>query len=175
MTAPPQQLPKSLLGRHRLLAPTAGVLVSPLCLGGMSLGDAWKAFMGECSKETAFEILDFFYEQGGNFIDTANGYQNEQSEQWIGEWLADRGRRDEMVLATKYTNNYRSYLGNSITQSNFGGNSAKSLYVSVDASLKKLRTDYIDLVKSSTLFLPAEADRCSFTFISTICRQASQN
>lgn len=70
MTTPAAPLPKSLLGRHRLLAPTAGVHVSPLCLGGMNFGTAWTNVMGECSKETAFEILDYFYEMGGNFIDT---------------------------------------------------------------------------------------------------------
>jgi len=57
--------------------------------------------MGECSKETAFEILDHFYENGGNFIDTANNYQQEESEKWIGEWMESRGVRDQMVVATK--------------------------------------------------------------------------
>lgn len=59
---------------------------------------------GECSKETAFEILDYFYAQGGNFIDTANNYQNEQSEAWVGEWMEKRGVRDQMVIATKVRN-----------------------------------------------------------------------
>lgn len=62
--------PKSLLGRHRLLAPTASVMVSPICLGAMNFGNAWKESLGECTKETAFDMMDFFYEQGGNFIDT---------------------------------------------------------------------------------------------------------
>lgn len=57
--------------------------------------------MGECDKKTTFEILDFFYEQGGNFIDTANNYQNGESEMWIGEWMEERGIRDQIVLATK--------------------------------------------------------------------------
>ncbi len=57
--------------------------------------------MGECDKDTTFEILDYFYDQGGNFIDTANNYQNEESETWIGEWMEKRGVRDQMVLATK--------------------------------------------------------------------------
>jgi aryl-alcohol dehydrogenase-like predicted oxidoreductase len=92
-------------------------------------------------------MLDFFYSQGGNFIDTASSYQNEESEQWIGEWMADRGRRDEMVLATKFTNSYKNYLGDAVQQSNFGGNSTKNLHNSVEASLKKLKTDYIDLVR----------------------------
>ena len=61
---------KGSLGRHRVLAPTAAVHVSPICLGAMNFGNALKDYFGECSKETAFEILDYFYEQGGNFIDT---------------------------------------------------------------------------------------------------------
>lgn len=61
---------KSLLDFQRVLSPTAGVRVSPLCLGAMNFGDAWSDMMGKCDKKTVFEILDFFYEQGGNFIDT---------------------------------------------------------------------------------------------------------
>jgi aryl-alcohol dehydrogenase-like predicted oxidoreductase len=93
--------PKTNLGYHRILSPSAGLRVSPLCLGAMNFGEAWKGFMGECDKETTFGILDHFYENGGNFIDTANNYQNEESEKWIGEWMEDRGVRDEMVIATK--------------------------------------------------------------------------
>jgi aryl-alcohol dehydrogenase-like predicted oxidoreductase len=62
--------PKSLLEFHRVLSPTAGVRVSPLCLGGMNFGDAWESYMGKCDKKATFEMLDFFYDQGGNFIDT---------------------------------------------------------------------------------------------------------
>jgi len=58
MTVPPAPLPKSLLGRHRLLAPTAGVYVSPICLGAMNFDNAWKSTMSECSKDTAFEMLN---------------------------------------------------------------------------------------------------------------------
>ena len=146
MTAPIPAKPKSLLGHHRVLAPTAAVHVSPICLGAMNFGHAWKDLMGDVSKETAFEMLDYFYDQGGNFIDTANNYQAEESETWLGEWLSKTGRRDEMVIATKYTSGFKTYLGNKVMQSNFGGNSAKSLHVSVEASLKKLQTTYIDLV-----------------------------
>lgn len=60
--------------------------------------------------------------------------------------MASRDRRHEMVLATKYTNAWKSHLRDGVQQSNFGGNSRKSLHVSVEASLKKLKTDYIDLV-----------------------------
>ena len=61
---------KSALARHRVLAPSAGVKVSPICLGAMNFGDAWKGFMGECDKKTTWQMLDYFYDQGGNFIDT---------------------------------------------------------------------------------------------------------
>lgn len=68
-----QPVPKTRLGRHRMLAPKAGVHVSPLQLGAMSIGDAWeKRGMGAMNKETSFKLLDAFYDAGGNFIDTAN-------------------------------------------------------------------------------------------------------
>ena len=136
--------PKSLLGYHRILSPTAGVRVSPLCLGAMNFGDAWKGFLGECDKETSFKILDYFYENGGNFIDTSNNYQAEQSEAWIGEWMAARENRDQMVIATKFTTTYPA--GPVDIKSNHQGNHSKSLRVSLEASLKKLQTSYIDLL-----------------------------
>jgi aryl-alcohol dehydrogenase-like predicted oxidoreductase len=111
----------------------------------MNFGEAHKHRMGECSKETAFEILDYFKSQGGNFIDTANSYQDEESEIWLGEWLSSRGNRDEIVLATKFTTGYKTHQKEKI-QSNYGGNGTKSLRVSVELSLKKLQTDYIDLL-----------------------------
>lgn len=101
--------------------------------------------MGECSKDTSFEILDTFYANGGNFIDTANFYQGEASEIWVGEWIAKRNNRDELVLATKYTIGYRME-GPELIKSNFQGNHAKSLRLSVDASLRKLQTDYVDVL-----------------------------
>lgn len=52
--------------------------------------------MGACDQKTTESILDYFYEQGGNFIDTANNYQFGESETWIGEWMKKRGNRDEM-------------------------------------------------------------------------------
>ncbi|PWY92856.1 sterigmatocystin biosynthesis dehydrogenase stcV [Aspergillus heteromorphus CBS 117.55] len=139
--------PKSLLGYHQVLSPTAGVKVSPLCLGCMNFGDAWSPFMGECNKEQSFAIMDTFYEHGGNFIDTANAYQDEQSEEWIGEWMKKRGNRDQMVIATKYTTGYRrAHVTTEPIQSNYVGNSVKSMHLSVNRSLQKLQTDYIDLL-----------------------------
>ncbi|KAH8812292.1 norsolorinic acid reductase [Xylogone sp. PMI_703] len=138
---------KSLLDIHRVLSPTASVRVSPLCLGTMGFGDAWKAMMGECSKETAFEILDLFHSKGGNFLDTAINYQNGDSETWIGEWMASRDVRDQMVIATKYSTNFQAHMhSEKRINSNFGGNSTKSLHVSVETSLKRLQTSYIDIL-----------------------------
>ncbi|KAB8072347.1 NADP-dependent oxidoreductase domain-containing protein [Aspergillus leporis] len=139
--------PASLLGYHRVLAPSAGIKVSPLCLGTMNFGTTWNEFMGECSKEQSFAILDAFYKQGGNFLDTANNYQQEESEIWLGEWMKERGNRDQMVVATKYTTGFRtSHRDTEPMQSNFVGNSVKSMRISVDASLRKLQTEYIDLL-----------------------------
>ncbi|KAM0254393.1 hypothetical protein ACHAQJ_006862 [Trichoderma viride] len=138
--------PKTELGRFRILAPSAGIRVSPLALGAMSIGDGWSDLMGSMNKESSFKLLDAFFDAGGNFIDTANNYQNEQSETWIGEWAAQRGIRDQLVLATKFTSDYRSHnLGKGQAQ-NFQGNHRKSLHLSVRDSLKKLQTDYIDIL-----------------------------
>lgn len=68
--------------------------------------------------------------------------------------MAKTGRRDEIVLATKYSTDYKTTSAPGLMQSNFGGNSAKSLHVSVEASLKKLQTSYIDLVHPHTLSSP---------------------
>ena len=85
-----------------------------------------------------------FYSNGGNFIDTANAYGNGESERWLGEWLAARQNRDEMVIATKYTLSYLAHDKDKI-QSNFGGNGTKSMKLSLENSLKALQTGYIDL------------------------------
>ena len=98
--APPA--PKTRLGRHRPLAPLAGLHVSPIQLGAMSIGDKWAAVgMGAMDKESSFKLLDEFYAAGGNFIDTANNYQDESSEEFLGEWMEARGVRDQIVVATK--------------------------------------------------------------------------
>jgi aryl-alcohol dehydrogenase-like predicted oxidoreductase len=103
----------------------------------MTLGTAAKGRYGECSKEAAFEILDYSVSQGGNFLDTANAYRAEQSEILLGEWLTSRGNRDHMVIATKYTTGYQGHRKDRI-QANYGGNGTKSMRVSLEASLRKL-------------------------------------
>lgn len=104
----PAPEPESELGRYRILSPTAGIRVSPLQLGAMSIGDSWSSFMGSMDKKASFKLLDAFSEAGSNFIDTACNYQDEQSETWIGEWMAARKNRDQMVISTKYTTDYKS-------------------------------------------------------------------
>ncbi|OTB20742.1 hypothetical protein K445DRAFT_313225 [Daldinia sp. EC12] len=144
---PPAPAPKSLLGRYRVLSPTASIRVSPLCLGAMNFGDAWKDYMGECDEKTTEEILDYFYDQGGNFIDTSNNYQFEESEKRIGAWMKKRGNRDQIVLATKFSTNFHSGpRGKGEIMINFTGNGSKSLHTSMHASLEKLQTSYIDLL-----------------------------
>lgn len=113
----------------------------------MSFGDAWKETLGDCDKHTTFEVLDFFHDQGGNFIDTACNYQNEESETWVGDWMKERGVRDEMVIATKFTSPFRTYEGHDkIIHVNYGGNGNKSMRLSLEGSLKKLQTDYVDVL-----------------------------
>lgn len=101
--------------------------------------------MGECTKETAFAILDEFYSCGGNFIDTANIYMIGQSEEWLGEWMELRGVRDQMVIGTKYTHPWKYLEPAGTIQSNYAGTNKKSMRLALQASLKNLRTDYIDI------------------------------
>ncbi|PBK64734.1 Aldo/keto reductase [Armillaria solidipes] len=148
--------PPTKLGIYRVLSSRAGVRVSPLVLGAMSVGDKWEAHgMGSMNKESSFKLLDAYFDMGGNFIDTANGYQDETSEEFIGEWAEKRGIRDQLVIATKaraevnlsqYTTNFKRGNDAIAQKVNYVGNSTKSLHVSVEASLKKLRTSYIDIL-----------------------------
>ncbi|TGJ81364.1 hypothetical protein E0Z10_g7401 [Xylaria hypoxylon] len=141
--APP---PPTELGRYRILSPTAGIRVSPLALGAMSIGSAWSSFMGSMNKEQSFELLDAYFQKGGNFIDTASNYQNEESERWLGEWMAVRKNRDQLVLATKFTTDYKSYELGKGQVVNCCGNHKKSLHMALRDSLVKLQTDYVDIL-----------------------------
>src|SRR6266545_4433667 len=120
--------------RYKLLGPS-GLRVSELCLGTMSFGDAWG--FGADEKES-HRILGEFAEAGGNFIDTANKYHEGQSEEIVGGFLGPG--RDRWVVATKYT------LAMRAGDPNAAGNSRKNLRGSVEASLRRLRTDYLDLL-----------------------------
>jgi aryl-alcohol dehydrogenase-like predicted oxidoreductase len=104
--------------------------------------------LGECDKDTTFNILDHFHSQGGNFIDTANVYMLGESEQWIGEWMELRGVRDQMVIATKYTSTtkFMTMEPKGGIFSNYGGSSKKSLKISLEKSLENLKTDYVDIL-----------------------------
>ena len=99
LPAPP---PPTKLGRFRQLSPLAGVHVSPLCLGAMSIGHTPAAKNGMAiDKESSFKLLDAYFDAGGNFIDTANYYQEGTSESVLGEWMETRGVRNQVVVATK--------------------------------------------------------------------------
>jgi aryl-alcohol dehydrogenase-like predicted oxidoreductase len=118
----------------------SGLRVSDLCLGTMTFGDDWG---WGASKDQARKIYDAFREAGGNFIDTANIYTNGSSEKLVGEFIA--GHREEVVVATKYTNAVSGFTGRPGTDSNAGGNQRKNMVQAVESSLRRLGTDYIDL------------------------------
>jgi aryl-alcohol dehydrogenase-like predicted oxidoreductase len=123
------------LSQYRLLG-RSGLRVSPLCLGTMTFGTEWG---WGAPKDATFAMLDRFFEAGGNFVDTADGYTGGTSERLLGEYFAARGTRDRAVIATKYT--FNAFPGDP----NAGGNGRKNLYRALDASLKRLQTDFVDL------------------------------
>jgi len=120
--------------KYKLLG-RSGLKVSELCLGTMGFGTeaGWGA-----DKETSFAIMDAFAEAGGNFMDTANIYKLGTSEKIIGEYLHNHDR-DHFVVATKYS------LKDNITNPNASGNNRKNMMRSVEDSLRRLKTDFIDL------------------------------
>ncbi|TFK21156.1 arylalcohol dehydrogenase [Coprinopsis marcescibilis] len=143
---PPPPTPTTALGRYRQLAPSAGVHVSPLQLGAANIGDKWQDFgWGKMDKESSFKLLDAYFDKGGNFIDTANFYQDESSEEFIGEWAEKRGIRDQLFLASKYTMNFKPRDDKVVQKVLFAGNGIKTMNLSFNATLKKLRTNHLDL------------------------------
>ncbi len=119
--------------RYKLLG-RSGLRVSELCLGTMTFGEDWG---WGASREESRRIFSAFAEAGGNFIDTANLYTNGTSEKLVGEFIS--GERARFVVATKYTLNTRP------DDPNGGGNHRKNLVRSLEESLDRLGTDYIDL------------------------------
>jgi len=120
--------------KYKLFGST-GLRVSEISLGTMTFGTEWG---WGCDYNASKEIFDLYRNKGGNFIDTANRYTEGTSEKYCGEFI--KGERDFFVLATKYTL-YEEY-GNP----NGAGNGKKNMVQSVEKSLKRLGTDYIDLL-----------------------------
>ena len=122
------------LDSYRLLG-RSGLRVSPLSLGTMTFGSDWGWGADE---DEARRLFDTYVDRGGNFIDTASMYTAGSSERLLGRFMADK--REQLVIATKYSMNRRE------GDPNAGGNHRKSMVRSVEESLRKLGTDYIDLL-----------------------------
>ena len=113
----------------------SGLVVSPMSLGTMTFGAGrWGA-----EPDAARAIFDAYIDAGGNFIDTADIYAGGKSEEMLGGFIADSQARDRIVLATKFT--WNASPGNP----NAGGNGRKNIHRALDASLRRLHTDYIDV------------------------------
>lgn len=113
----------------------SGLVVSPLALGTMTFGAARWGSADDASEA----VFDAYVEADGNLVDTADVYAGGRSEELVGEYVAARGLRDRLVLATKYT--FNAQPGNP----NAGGNGRKNLHRAIEGSLRRLKTDYVDL------------------------------
>lgn len=116
----------------------SGLRVSEFCLGTMTFGTAWG---WGCDEAGCRAQLDMFVDQGGNFIDTANIYGSGQSEELLGRIVAPE-KRDSLVLATKYTDD----LPGAQAHANSAGNHRKNMVRTLEGSLKRLNTDYVDIL-----------------------------
>jgi len=121
--------------RYKLLG-RSGLRVSELCLGTMTFGEAWG---WGASPIVCQEMFEVYREAGGNFIDTSTNYTEGQSEKILSDLIGDE--RDSLVLATKYS---LTSTGN--LDPNSGGNSRKNMMQTVERSLRRLKTGYIDLL-----------------------------
>jgi aryl-alcohol dehydrogenase-like predicted oxidoreductase len=119
--------------RYKLLG-RSGLRVSELALGTMTFGPEWG---WGASKEESRRMFDVYAEAGGNFLDTANRYTDGTSEEYVGEFVA--ADREHWVIATKYTISMRE------GDPNFSGNHRKNMVQALEASLKRLGSDYVDL------------------------------
>ena len=120
--------------KFRLLG-RSGLRVSELCLGTMSFGTEWG---WGADRDESQKIFDTYTNAGGNFLDTANRYTEGTSEKWLGEFI--KADRDHFVVATKYT-----LRDTAVGDPNKAGNHRKNMMWSVEQSLRRLDTDYIDL------------------------------
>jgi aryl-alcohol dehydrogenase-like predicted oxidoreductase len=123
------------LAAYRTLG-RSGLRVSPLCLGTMTFGQDWG---WGADVDTSEAMLDRYAELGGNFLDTANIYTKGHSEAILGDWMVARGNRERMVLATKFCGNLHA------GDPNQGGAGRKSIQQNLEQSLRRLKTDCIDL------------------------------
>jgi aryl-alcohol dehydrogenase-like predicted oxidoreductase len=121
--------------QYRIFGRRAGLRVSEVALGAVNFGTRWGH---GAERDGAKKVFDAYVNAGGNFIDTADSYQFGESEELVGEFIA--ADRDYFVVATKYTLGTTATDGISRT-----GNSRKNMLRSVEASLKRLKTDRIDL------------------------------
>lgn len=113
----------------------SGLIVSPLALGSMTFGAGrWGA-----SEQTSRALYDHYVDAGGNFIDTADIYSGGEGETMLGRFLMQSGRRDRLVVATK--SGFSRAQGTPL----WGGNGAKNIRLAIEASLKRLQSDYIDM------------------------------
>lgn len=122
---------------HYVTLGRSGLRVSPLSLGAMTFGEdlGWGS-----SVEESQRIIDRYVDAGGNFIDTANFYTKSHSEKIIGDHVGRHpARRDRLVIATKFSGNL--YPGDP----NAGGSGRKAIIGSLEGSLRRLQTDYVDL------------------------------
>jgi len=113
----------------------SGLRVSEICLGVMTFGEEWGT---GANKEESRKVFDEFVEAGGNFFDTANRYTEGTSEKWLGEFI--KNDRDAFVVASKYS------LFDRQDDINASGNHRKNMMRSVEQSLKRLNTDYLDML-----------------------------
>jgi len=119
--------------RYKLLG-NSGLRVSELCLGTMTFGEEWDFGVDKAESQ---QVFDTFVDRGGNFLDSANKYTEGTSERFLGEFIA--AERERYVVATKYT------LAMNPADPNSSGNQRKNLVQALDASLRRLNSDYIDL------------------------------
>ncbi len=117
----------------------SGLRVSEISLGTMTLGEAWG---NGADRKESHKILNHFAEAGGNFIDTANKYHNGETEEIVGEFVAPD--RDKWVISAKYT------LSSVDGDPNAAGNSRKHMMRSIEDTLRRLKTDYIDIYSVHT-------------------------
>lgn len=138
------------LTTYRTLGNT-GLKVSPIAYGAGTFGDAWGEAWSS-GKEQAESIFHRYINAGGNYFDTSDIYQAGESEQWLGEFMQKAKNRDRLVISTKGTQNQFE------NDPNGGGNGRKHIIKAVEASLKRLDTDYIDLyyLHHWDMFTPVE-------------------